>query len=205
MNKRIVIIVLAALLLAAGAFVIVNMSAVQTEDPQTQATQAPVLTEETADTQALDAQTAEGEEETQIVEITGEVIETGEEYFILKDDVLGEVQVNYGDDTMFDGIEMDEFSTSQYAVVLYDGKMTRSLPPQIYALRVGVYAVRGEVTQVSEEGITIVREEIGDEVIVFLQHGTEGIAVGDRVSAYTNGAMTMSLPAQTTALGIVIE
>jgi len=68
-----------------------------------------------------------------------------------------------------------------------------------------MYAVRGEVAAVEEGAITLVREEIGDEVIVFLPEGAPQIFVGDSVTAYTNGAMTMSLPAQTTALGVVIE
>lgn len=136
--------------------------------------------------------------------ISGAIVELGEDYFVICDALLGDVQVNYSDDTLFEGTQADELALSQVVCVLYDGKMTRSLPPQVFALNVGMYPVSGKVTALGEGSMTIQREEIGDEVIVFLPEDAPQIAVGDVVTAYTNGAMTMSLPAQTTALGVVI-
>ena len=135
----------------------------------------------------------------------GEVTEVGEGYFVMADAELGEVQVNLGDDSAFDGVELDELAAGQYVYVIYDGKMTRSLPPQVFALRVSMYATTGEITELTEGKMTLVRDEIGDEVIVFLPEDAPQLAVGDSVTVYTTGVMTMSLPAQTTAIGIVLN
>ena len=152
--------------------------------------------------QEADALAAQ-EETVELAELAGEITEVTDAYFVLADGTMGEVQVNIGDDTQYEGVEASELAAGQYAVVIYDGKLTRSLPPQAYALRVGVYAVSGTVTALGEGSVTIAREELGDEVIVFLPEGAPELTVGDAIVAYTNGAMTMSLPAQTTAIGVV--
>lgn len=184
--KWMAIAVLALLVLAAGAFAAVHMVAKEPAD-------AAVTTD------------AAVTEEAELYELAGEVMQITEEFFILRDAVHGEVQVNFGDDTLFEGVDMDEFAAGQFAQVIYDGKLTRSLPAQAYALRVGVYPVAGEVKEIGEGSMTIVRAEAGDEVIVYLPEGAPEIAVGMQVTAYTNGAVTMSLPAQTNALGVVIH
>ena len=196
MNKKMIMMVLAVLLaLAVGTAVVLAVTADKDEAAQT--------VQQTAETEAGEA-AGEGED-AEIFELSGAVIELGEGYFVMQDAVHGAVQVNTGDDTLFEGVAAQELAVGQIVLVLYDGKMTRSLPAQVYGLKVGMYAVRGEVAAVEEGAITLVREEIGDEVIVFLPEGAPQIFVGDSVTAYTNGAMTMSLPAQTTALGVVIE
>ena len=133
----------------------------------------------------------------------GEVTDVGEGYFVMADAELGEVQVNLGDDSAFDGVEMDELAAGQYVYVIYDGKMTRSLPPQVFALRVSMYATTGEITELTEGKMTLVRDEIGDEVIISLPQDAPALAVGDHVTAYTTGIMTMSIPAQMNAVKIV--
>ena len=145
------------------------------------------------------------EEDMEIFELSGEVIELGEGYFVFMDAQMGAVQANFGDDTFFEGVSAQEIALGQFVQVLYDGKMTRSIPAQVFALKVGMYPVSGEVIAVEAGAMTLVRDEIGDEVIVFLPEGAPQIAVGAQVTAYTNGAMTMSIPAQTSALGVVIQ
>ena len=107
--------------------------------------------------------------------------------------------------TLYDGADPDELAVGQYVQVMYDGKMTRSLPAQVYALRVGLYPLSGVVKELDEDRMTVARAEIGDEVIVFLPEDAPQMAVGDSVTVYTTGVMTMSLPAQTTAIGIVLN
>ena len=195
MNKKIAMIVLAAaLVLALGAAAVFAMTQKQEEATQPEAT-----------VQADAGEAQSGEEAMEIFELSGAVIEFGEGYFVMQDASAGVVQVNTGDDTLFEGVTAEGIALGQFVQVLYDGKMTRSIPAQVYGLKVGMYPVRGEVTALEEGSITLVREEIGDEVIVFLPEGAPEITVGDQVIAYTNGAMTMSLPAQTTALGIAVE
>ena len=201
MNKKLVMIVLAAVLVLAIGAAAVFAAADKTE-------KTDMVTVETAQPDALETEegvAGEEEDAMEIFELSGTVIEIGEGYFVMQDAVNGVVQVNTGDDTLFEGVTAEEIALGQVVVVFYDGKMTRSLPAQVYGLKVGMYPVRGEVTAIDEGSMTIVREEIGDEVIVFLPEGADAVAVGDKVVAYTNGAMTMSLPAQTTALGIAVE
>jgi len=186
--KKMMMILLAVLLLAVGV-----MALAMTND-QSELTSADSV------------QVQESENETSTIEeLDGEVIEIGEGYFVINSSIVGGVQVNFSEDSLFDGVQPEELAVGQFVQVMYDGKMTRSLPPQVFALKVGMYLVKGEVTAVMEDAITVLREEIGDEVIVFLPEGELEITVGDHVTTYTNGAMTMSLPAQTSAIGIVIE
>ena len=210
-NKKMLIAALAVLaLIAVAAYAAVHLvvlpqqDAVTLEEVLTVETTQPPETTETAQTDETAGQ-AEEDGMTEIFELSGEITEITGEYLMLLDKAQGEVQVNIGADTLYDGAADGELAVGQVAQILYDGKMTRSLPPQIYALRVGVYPVSGVVTEVGEDSVTLARAELGDEVIVFLSEGAPELPVGDAVTAYTGGAMTMSLPAQTTAIGIVVN
>lgn len=166
------------------------------------ATDKPAMVETQSDAPA-------GEEEAmqtvEVFELGGQITEIADGYIVIADSVNGMVQVNLGDDTLYDGADLEELAVGQYIQVMYDGKMTRSLPAQVTAFKIGLYPVSGVVAELSEGSVTLSREEIGDEVIVFLPEGAPEIAVGDSVTAYTNGAMTMSLPAQTMAIGVVVN
>jgi len=192
MKKKMMLMVLAALaLMVVGAYAathFVVMDEVKTET---------VETVKTAETEEA------GEEAAEIFDLGGEITEIADGYIVIEDSVHGMVQVNLGDDTLYDGADPDELAVGQFIQVMYDGKMTRSLPVQVYALKVGLYPVSGVVKELGENSVTLSREEIGDEVIVFLPEGAAELSVGDSVTAYTNGAMTMSLPAQTNAIGVV--
>ena len=202
MKKKTMMIALCALILVCvGAYAATHM--VVLDKPQMENVDA-VKTDE--QTEAVEmAQTAEQAEtaEAEIVELGGRITEIADGYIVMETLMHGMVQVNLGDDTLYDGADPDELAVGQYIQVMYDGKMTRSLPAQITALKVGLYPVSGVVKEVAENSVTLSREEIGDEVIVFLPEGAEALSVGDSVTAYTNGAMTMSLPAQTNAIGVV--
>ena len=204
MNKKMMLIVIAALvLIVVGAYAATRL--VVLDKDQTGTAEKMEITETVENAEDVEiAETAEtGEEAVEILELGGEITEIGDGYIVIMDSVHGMVQVNLGDDTLYDGADSDELAVGQYIQVMYDGKMTRSLPAQITALKVGLYPVSGVVKEVAENSVTLSREEIGDEVIVFLPEGAEALSVGDSVTAYTNGAMTMSLPAQTNAIGVV--
>lgn len=204
--KKIVIAALAALLLVGALVALAENNAkesapadgaqVESTYPDIADAQDGVLTE--TDAEATDM-------ESDVFMLGGEVTEVGEGYFVMNDAELGEVQVNLGDDTLFDGVEMDALAVGQFVYVLYDGKMTRSLPPQVFALRVSMYATVGSITELTEGKMTLVRDEIGDEVIVSLPEDAPELAVGDHVTAYTTGIMTLSIPAQMNAVKIVLE
>lgn len=191
-----------ALLLAVGALVALAENNAK-EAPQDIATDVAETEQVTIDETAEADGVSEEDEMPEVFMLGGEVTEVGEGYFVMADAELGEVQVNLGDDSAFDGVELDELAAGQYVYVIYDGKMTRSLPPQVFALRVSMYATTGEITELTEGKMTLVRDEIGDEVIISLPQDAPALAVGDHVTAYTTGIMTMSIPAQMNAVKIV--
>ena len=114
---------------------------------------------------------------------------------------LGQIQANLFEDTLLEGVE--ELAVGQVAIVTYDGKMTRSLPAQVTALRIGVYEVKGTVTAIEEGRITIEQTEGGGEVVLTLPESAPELAVGDGITAYTTDISTMSLPPQMNAIAMV--
>ena len=116
------------------------------------------------------AETAEGLEEAEeieeIFELHGEIIEMTDEYVLISTPDMGDVQVNLSEDTVIEGV--DALEIGQTAVVMYNGMMTRSLPPQVTALHIGVYAVSGVIAEVLEDRLVIVQDETGEEIILML-------------------------------------
>jgi len=102
----------------------------------------------------------------EIYDIHGEVLEITEEYILIDTADMGYVQVNLSEDTVIEGVQTLEIG--QTAVVMYDGMMTRSLPPQINALHIGVYAVSGVITEVLEDRIVIMQDGTGEEIVLML-------------------------------------
>ena len=199
--KKMVIAALAALLLVGALVALAENNAKESAPAQ----DVPVESTAPGTEEATDGAVTGETEEPQIFMLGGEVTQVGEGFFVMTDAELGEVQVNLGDDSAFDGVEPDELAVGQYVYVIYDGKMTRSLPPQVFALRVSMYATSGEITELTEGRMTLVRDEIGDEVIISLPQDAPKLSVGDHVTAYTTGIMTMSIPAQMNAVKVVRE
>jgi len=191
------------------------------------------------------------EEAQEIFDLYGEILEITDEYVLIDTADMGHVQVNLSEDTVIEGV--DALEIGQTAVVMYNGMMTRSLPPQITALHIGVYAVSGVIAEVLEDSIVIVNDETGEQIILTLpgsellgeneelieeeaiaadeeaemvfeeeldeelsaeemledenaeEDAAPEFAVGDKIIAYTTGAMTMSLPPQMNALAIILD
>lgn len=169
-----------------------------------------------------DAETAD---ENEIYYLTGQITEITDEYIILEGTEQGTVQVNLFDDTAFGGKFPDELLVGEYAQVIYDGKMTRSIPPQVTALAVDVCVLKGKVAEILEDGRVLIDrtgvmeqqvdshlKEDGtvetevtltpEQVILSLPEGVE-LKVGDSAVFYTTGIATMSLPAQMNAIVVV--
>ena len=199
--KKMVIAALAALLLVGALVALAENNAKESAPAQ----DVPVESTAPGTEEATDGAVTGETEEPQIFMLGGEVTQVGEGFFVMTDAELGEVQVNLGDDSAFDGVEPDELAVGQYVYVIYDGKMTRSLPPQVFALRVSMYATAGSITELTDGKMTLVRDEIGDEVIISLPQDAPELSVGDHVTAYTTGIMTMSIPAQMNAVKVVRE
>jgi len=73
----------------------------------------------------------EMEEQAQVQEtqrVEGLIVSVGEGHFIMQDKDLGEIQVNFGAESVFEGVIAADLAFGQYVFVDFDGKMTRSLP-----------------------------------------------------------------------------
>ena len=144
----------------------------------------------------------EMEEAAEIFDISGEILEITPEYILIGNEMLGEVQVNLAEGTVIEGAY--ELEVGQTVVIMYNGMMTRSLPAQITAMHIGVYVVEGAVTAVEDGFVMIRREDTAEEILMTLPENAPELKEGDLVTAYTNGAMTMSLPPQMNAIAIVL-
>ena len=93
---------------------------------------------------------------------------------------------------------------ADFVVITYDGRMTRSLPPQILAQAIHCFSIEGKVGEIDARANRILIEspEIG-KIWATLPGGTDAIDYADSdVRIYFGGAVAMSFPAQTAALAI---
>lgn len=197
-NKKMIALVIALIVIAVAA---VGIYAVTRDVVETKPEEVLTVTDapQTGDEAPFVSENEE-EEHFEIVDITGVITEITDEYVLLDAGEMGMIQANLSDDTMIEGV--DELAVGQAAVVIYDGKMTRSLPAQITALKIGVYEVKGTVTEIADGRITITNAEGGEETVLTLPESAPEIAVGDAITAYTTGVSTMSLPPQMNAIAI---
>lgn len=165
-------------------------------------TSAPNEETETANALSEETETEDGAEE--IDTLCGQITEINDEYLILEGTQQGTVQVNILDDTLYNGsLQQGELAVGQYAEVIYDGKMTRSIPAQIAALAINVYPLKGTVDAVEEDGrVLVTPADGGEQVVLSLPDGVT-MEAGETATFYTNGMATLSIPAQMNAIGVV--
>ena len=192
-KKTVLLIAIVVVLIAVLAFAAMHM--VRVDEVKT--TEVVTVTDEST---TAEPEVVAEEEAIEIVEISGVITEITDEYVLIDAGEMGMIQANTSIDTLIEGVE--ELAVGQTAVILYDGKMTRSLPAQITALKIGVYAVQGTVTEIEEGRMTVNQGEAG-EVVLTLPESMPEITVGDAITAYTTGVSTMSLPPQMNAIAIV--
>ena len=165
-------------------------------------TNAPSEEAETANALREETETEDGAEE--IDTLCGQITEINDEYLILEGTQQGTVQVNILDDTLYNGsLQQGELAVGQYAEVIYDGKMTRSIPAQIAALAINVYPLKGTVDAVEEDGRVLVTPADGGEQVVLSLPDGVAMEAGETATFYTNGMATLSIPAQMNAIGVV--
>lgn len=139
------------------------------------------------------------------LELEGLVKEVTEEGFLMEDAQLGEVWLNTDETTVWDGILAEsELEVGQYVLVRYDGRLTRSLPPQAHADRVGCYVLSGTVEAFYDSGVLLTGDENFGDVIVHLEDSLAHVYIGMPVTVYYDGIMMMSLPGQVGARHIVV-
>ncbi len=134
----------------------------------------------------------------------GLILEITEEGILMDDVNRGEVLIVTDENTVWDGVyaaeneeTTEEPAVGHYIAVETNGKLTRSLPPQAYALRVGCHKLVGTATELTEEGFLLTGDPTHGEVQV---NTAAQIYLNAPVTVYYNGAMTMSLPGQVSAL-----
>ncbi len=128
----------------------------------------------------------------ELFDLSGAVTEITEEYILIQSADGQEYQVNLLPETNFEGKEL---SIGDFIHVTYNGQMTRSLPAQVAALTIGCYAHQGVVSDIVDGQFMLTTEN--DMILVnFPAEMADSVQDGATVIVYSNGAMTMSLPAQ---------
>ena len=128
----------------------------------------------------------------ELLDTAGIVLEIAEDALTLNTETHGEVVVHLTDETLFEG---ETPVVGAYVHVVNNGAMTMSLPPQITALRVGCYAFTGTVSGIGEESFML-QTESGEYQVNVEAEKLADLSEGASVTVYSNGAMTMSIPAQ---------
>ena len=128
----------------------------------------------------------------EIFDVVGVVTEiTGE--FILIQTADGQlIQANLSEETFFEGKEIE---VGDFVHVTYNGMMTFSIPAQIAAMKIGCYANTGVVGEIGEASF-VLETDLEPVIVNATAEQLAGIQSGMTVTVYSNGAMTMSLPAQ---------
>ncbi|MCI6039750.1 MAG: hypothetical protein MR742_04420 [Clostridiales bacterium] len=144
----------------------------------------------------------ENEPDTLLEGLVTEVLEQG---FVMDDIELGSVLLNVDETTVMDGILAEgDIEVGQYVFVEYDGRLTRSLPPQAHADRVGCYRLTGTVDLSVSMGVLLTGDPTFGDVIVRVDGSMPHLFQGMPITVYYNGVMAMSNPGQVTASHIVV-
>ena len=150
----------------------------------------------------LGAFAEENEPDTLLEGLVTEVLEQG---FVMEDIELGSVLLNVDETTVMDGILAEGgIEVGQYVFVEYDGRLTRSLPPQAHADRVGCYRLTGTVDLSLSMGVLLTGDPIFGDVIIRVDGSMPHLYQGMPITVYYNGVMAMSYPGQVTARHIVV-
>ncbi len=131
-----------------------------------------------------------------------EVVEGG---FLMEDANFGQLLVNVDDNTVLDGIlSIQPIEAGMYVIVDHNGMMTRSLPAQVYAQRVGCYTLNGVADQITEDGVLLTGDPIFGDVFVQMSPTMAVVFPGTPMLVYYDGVMTMSLPGKVNARYVVV-
>lgn len=136
-----------------------------------------------------------------IEELAGEIVEISDDGILIQTKDM-QVLVLTDESTVYELEDGHELAVGDYIHVLYDGIMTRSLPAQIFAQKIGCYMTTGTVSDLTESGFLLTTDSDAMEVRADATL-LSGIENGATVTVYSNGAMTMSLPGQIGAEKIV--
>lgn len=138
--------------------------------------------------------------------LEGLVTELTDDGFVMEDLALGKVQVLVREDTLLEGMLADEpVCVGQYVIVVYGGRLTRSIPPQASADKVSCFYVKGTASEMTNDSILITGDERWGDVYAALGESAPAIHKGDLVTVYFNGVMALSLPARIGGLHVALS
>ena len=181
-------ILVAAILVILGIGFAVKGASDKKPAVQPDGTAAPEATTEPEQAEVLTNETLTEDGMAQVYSLYGQITEITDEYLMLEGTEQGKVQVNLLDDTLYNGaIQQSELAVGQYAEVLYDGKLTRSIPAQAAALAVNVYPLTGTVDEVQEDGrVLVTPTDGGAQVLLSLPDGVT-VQAGRKLKKKTAG------------------
>ena len=117
--------------------------------------------------------------------LEGLVTEVLEQGFVMEDIELGSVLLNVDETTVMDGILAEgDIEVGQYVFVEYDGRLTRSLPPQAHADRVGCYRLTGTVDLSLSMGILLTGDPTFGDVIIRVDGSMPHLYQGMPITVY---------------------
>ncbi len=128
----------------------------------------------------------------EVFDMTGVVTETGEGFIMLENAEGQMVQVTLSEETIFEG---KDIGVGDFIHVTYNGQMTFSIPAQIAAQKIGCYAHTGVIGEITEGQFSL-ETEMETILVNATAEQLANLTAGMTVTVYSNGAMTMSLPAQ---------
>ena len=136
----------------------------------------------------------------EVFDMAGIVTELGEGFIMIENVDGQQVQVNLSEETLSEGKEIE---VGDYIHVTYNGQMTFSIPGQIAAQKVGCYAHTGVIGEITEGQFTL-ETELELILVNAAEAQLANLTPDMTVTVYSNGAMTMSLPAQVGAEYIAV-
>ncbi|MBR4067118.1 MAG: hypothetical protein IKK08_00660 [Clostridia bacterium] len=135
----------------------------------------------------------------------GLVTEVFEGGFLMEDIQMGMLQINTDENTVLDGILSQlPIEVGMYVLVDHNGMMTRSIPPQVYGIRVGCYTLSGVAGEITEEGVLLTGDPIFGDAFVQMPADMAIVFPGAPMLVYYDGIMTMSLPGKVNARYVVV-
>lgn len=144
-------------------------------------------------------------EENVFEELQGYVTLVVDGGFIMDDIHMGQVLCNVDETTVIEGDAIqDGVKEGDYVLVTYDGRLTRSIPPQAHADRIVSYKLEGVVLENMGDNMLAMEIPQQGEVWVYAENVDSNILPGMHVTVYYDGIMALSYPARVSARELVI-
>lgn len=128
----------------------------------------------------------------EVFDMKGTVTEISDGAIFILTGAGQDLQVNLFEETLFEGKEIE---VGDFIHVTYNGQITFSIPGQISAMKVACYTHTGTISDLGADSF-ILNTELEPIVVNATAEQLANLADGMTVTVYSNGAMTMSLPAQ---------